>query len=255
MNPTFKIETKDKLLFLILSTASLLLMMAITTILWWFISPRLHELSTFLANLILTLLRIFYIFIILGILNLFYNCYSSHVIPFFQRLIRFSVNFLFPVNVFLGKICFITKERIRESFIDVNNSFIKADTLRFKSKDILLLLPHCLQNYDCAYRVTNIIENCTDCGKCVIMKLKKISKSYNINIAIATGGTLARKIIIQTKPKLIIAVACQRDLVDGLLEVFPIPVYGILNDRPNGPCINTSVDEYKIEQFLKHVIL
>ena len=250
----FKINTQGKLLFLILSTASLLLLMGVTTLLWWFISPRLHEISTLLANSVLTFLRIFYILVILGILTLYFNCYTKHTITYFNKIIRFSINFLFPVNVYIGKILHISKEKVRESFINVNNAFIKIGKLKLKPKDILLLLPHCLQNYDCQYRVTNFIENCNNCGKCNIMKLKQLSSSYNINIAIATGGTLARKIIIQTRPKFIIAVACQRDLVDGLLEVFPIPVYGILNDRPDGPCINTIVDTDKIEKFLKYII-
>ncbi|MCL2064403.1 MAG: DUF116 domain-containing protein [Candidatus Cloacimonetes bacterium] len=254
MKVNYKIETKGKNLFLLLTTASLLLTMCITTLLWWFISPRLHEISTFLASSILNILRAFYIIIILSIFTLFYNCYASYTFPFFNRIIRFSINFLFPINVFIGKLIFITKEKIRESFIDVNNSFIKTDKIRLNPDEILLLLPHCLQNYDCTYRVTNIIDNCIDCGNCVIMNLKHVSKKYKINIAIATGGTLARKIIIQKRPKLIIAVACQKDLVDGLLEVFPIPVFGVLNDRPDGPCINTTVDVKRIDEFLSNTL-
>jgi len=228
--------------------------MCLTTLIWWFISPRLHEISSLLAFIVLTSLRVFYVIIILGILTLFYECYSNYSIKYFHRLIRFSVNLLFPVNVFLGKFLNITKERIRESFISVNNSFIHLDKFKGNSKEILLLLPHCLQNLQCTYRVTNIIDNCIDCGKCCIKDLKYLSKEYDINIAIATGGTIARKIIIKTKPKLIIAVACQRDLVDGLLEVFPIPVIGLLNERPFEPCENTSVDVNIIKNILESLL-
>ena len=229
-------------------------MMAITTVLWWFMSPRLHEISTLFANIILAMLRIFYIFIILGIITLYYECFSKQSIIFFHRFIRFAINFLFPINVCFGKLIGITKESIRESFISVNNSFIKFHKLDLLAKDILLLLPHCLQEYECSYRVTNDINNCSDCGRCDILKLKQISTKYKINVAIATGGTLARKIIIQTNPKFIIAVACQKDLVDGLLEVFPIPVYGILNERPYGPCINTKINTELIESFLINIL-
>ena len=92
------------------------------------------------------------------------------------------------------------------------------------------------------------------CGGCVIGDIKKLVLKYEIKVAVATGGTLARKIIIQTKPEFIIAVACQRDLVEGLLNVYPIPVYGILNIFSNEPCVNTTVDVSKIEQFLKIVL-
>ena len=243
-------KSKSKLLFLILSTISLLLLMLVTTLLWWFISPRLHEISWYLATTILVLLRVFYMVIILGIVMLFFECYSRYSIKLFHEIIRFSIKIMFPVNILLGKCLFIKKDRIRESFVAVNNAFIKSNKHRFLAKDILVLLPHCLQNYDCIYRVTNNIDVCQSCGKCTIQSFKRIKNDLQVNVAIATGGTLARKIIVQTKPKCIVAVACQRDLVDGLLDVFPIPVYGVLNETPFGPCINTSVNIESIEQFL-----
>ena len=244
----------SKLLFLVLSTLSLLLLMLITTLLWWFISPRLHEISYYLATTILVVLRIFYFVIILGIVMLFMECYSRYSIKKFHEIIRFSIKLMFPVNILLGKFFCIEKDRIRESFVEVNNSFIKFDKHRFSAQDVLVLLPHCLQNYDCIHRVTNNIDVCHDCGKCTIQNFKKIKNDLKVNVAIATGGTLARKIIVQTKPKCIVAVACQRDLVDGLLDVFPIPVYGILNETPSGPCINTSVNIEKIEEFLRKYV-
>jgi len=63
---------------------------------------------------------------------------------------------------------------------------------------------------------------------------------------VATGGTLARRLIVEIKPTLILAVACERDLVSGILDAYPIPVYGILNQRPHGPCNNTTVDLEKV---------
>jgi hypothetical protein len=185
---------------------------------------------------------------------LYRECYSNYSIKYFHKLIKFVINFLFPINVFLGKFFLIKKDRIRESFVQVNNSFLKVNKQIYKPQDILVLLPHCLQNYDCPCRVTNNLDICQECGKCTIEYFKKLRTRYGVKVAIATGGTLARKIIVQAQPKCIIAVACQRDLVDGLLEVFPIPVYGILNESPEGPCINTRVDIQKVESFLQHFV-
>ena len=75
-----------------------------------------------------------------------------------------------------------------------------------------------------------------------------------INYAIATGGTLARKIVLETKPKCIIAIACHRDLTDGILDVFPLPIYGILNTLEYGPCISTKVDLNKLDCIIKEII-
>jgi tetratricopeptide (TPR) repeat protein len=34
------------------------------------------------------------------------------------------------------------------------------------------------------------------------------------------------------------------------LDVYPIPVFGVINDRPNGPCINTGVDMELVEEAI-----
>lgn len=218
-------------------------------------APRLEEIYPYLRPTILTLMRVFYLLVMFGILMLFFECYTKYSIKYFHELIRFSIKFMFPINILLGKCIYIKKDSIRESFVQVNNSFIKKKENKILPEKLLVLLPHCLQNFDCIYRVTNNIEVCQECGKCIIQKFKEIKKKTDINIAIATGGTLARKIIVQAKPDCIIAVACQRDLVDGLLDVFPIPVYGVLNETPNGPCINTTVQIQKIEKFIENFVL
>ena len=57
-----------------------------------------------------------------------------------------------------------------------------------------------------------------------------------------TGGTAARKAIRDLRPKAVLAVACERDLVSGLADTGRLPVIGIVNIRPNGPCSDTFVD-------------
>jgi hypothetical protein len=104
------------------------------------------------------------------------------------------------------------------------------------------LLPHCLQNFQCPHRVTAEVRNCTGCGKCEIADLTKLCDSYGIKMSIATGGTLARRVIVETRPKAIVAVACERDLTSGIQDSYPIPVIGVLNERPFGPCRDTRVD-------------
>ena len=37
-------------------------------------------------------------------------------------------------------------------------------------------------------------------------------------------------------------------LTTGIQDKYPIPVIGILNERPNGPCINTEVDMEKVKR-------
>ncbi len=78
---------------------------------------------------------------------------------------------------------------------------------------------------------------------------------WGFTLVIATGGTIARRIVVQTKARLILAIACDRDLTSGILDTYPLPVFGIINERPNGPCIDTNVDvallKAALELFVK----
>ncbi len=67
----------------------------------------------------------------------------------------------------------------------------------------------------------------------------------------ATGGNLARRIVSHADPDAIVAVACERDLSSGIADTYPIPVLGICNERPFGPCVNTRVDLDKVEEAIQ----
>ena len=54
---------------------------------------------------------------------------------------------------------------------------------------------------------------------------------------------------------LVLTVACERDLTSGIKDCYPLPVIGILNDRPFGPCFNTTVDVRKIDEALSQILL
>ena len=174
----------------------------------------------------------------------------------FTRFMRgVVIKFLLPVIEFIGTTFGISKDTIRQSFVAMNNSLVASQRLRIKPDRILILLPHCLQLFDCEIKVTGDINKCIRCGRCDIKGLAELAQKYRIDISVATGGTLARKVIIEKRPKLVVAVACERDLTSGIKDCYPLPVIGVLNDRPFGPCINTSVDVEKIEAALKTVLV
>ncbi|MCJ7596996.1 MAG: DUF116 domain-containing protein [Desulfobacterales bacterium] len=176
---------------------------------------------------------------------------------FFNRRIRgVVIRFLFPLLVLVGRCIGINKDQVRRSFITINNQLVLAEARRVPPAKLLILLPQCIQNHECAVRITGNVENCKACGKCKIKNLVELSKKYHVSIAVATGGTLARKIVVDKMPEMIIGVACERDLTSGIQDAYPIPVYGILNHRPNGPCYDTDVDLDLVESgmaaFLKY---
>ncbi len=158
----------------------------------------------------------------------------------------------YPLFTFIGSFLKNKREILQAFIININNKIVKKN--HYKAKRILILLPHCLQVSDCDVRITHNIYNCKRCGRCSINDLIKIAEENNINIFVATGGTIARRIVKETMPDAIIAVACERDLSSGIVDTYPLPVIGILNERPCGPCINTQVDLLKIKEAIDFFI-
>ena len=140
------------------------------------------------------------------------------------------------------------KDQVRRAFVAINNQLVLAEARAVNPEKLLILLPHCLQNHECDVKVTGNVNNCKACGKCKIRHLVALSKKYKVPMSVATGGTLARRIVVDKKPNIIIGVACERDLTSGIQDSYPIPVYGIFNKRPNGPCYDTDVDLDLVEQ-------
>ena len=133
-------------------------------------------------------------------------------------------NLLFNPVIFIASSIGIPKNEMRKIYVKLNNSYIYSNKYNFNSKDIMILIPHCVQKNSCKLKVTNKIENCAKCGLCNVSDLVKLKEKTGINIFIATGGTLARKVIIENKPKAVIAVACERDLTSGIQDMKHIPV-------------------------------
>lgn len=155
---------------------------------------------------------------------------------------------LYPVLMLVSAFWKSKKEAFQYAIISMNNNLVRAE--KTKTKRILILLPHCLQINDCSIRLTHNIFNCKRCGRCEIKDLIEITEQYRLNLFVATGGTLARKIVKETAPEAIIAVACERDLSSGLVDTYPLPVLGIPNERPFGPCFNTRVDLFRVKDAI-----
>jgi len=154
----------------------------------------------------------------------------------------------YPVLMLLAALKKDRKEAFQYTIISMNNRLVRAE--KRKTKKILILLPHCLQINDCSIRLTHNIYNCKRCGRCEIKDLIELTEQYRLNLFVATGGTLARKIVKEIAPEAIIAVACERDLSSGLVDAYPLPVLGIPNERPFGPCFNTRVDLGRVKEAI-----
>ena len=175
---------------------------------------------------------------------------------FFSRKLRGAViKLLLPLMSGVGKLCGVSRDQVQRSFIEINNQLVLAQHLRTTPDKLLLLMPHCLQFHECKFRITGSIVHCQRCGQCPIKGLAELSDKYGVGLAVATGGTLARRIVVERRPRLIIAVACERDLSSGIHDSYPLPVFGILNLRPHGPCYDTQVNLDRVEEALQTFLL
>ena len=170
---------------------------------------------------------------------------------FSRRLRGVVIKGLLPLMTVMGKIIGVSTEQVRRSFIEINNQLVLAQHLKAGPDKVLLLMPHCLQFHECQFRVTGSAVNCKRCGQCPMKGLSELSEKYGVGLAVATGGTLARRILVERRPKLVIAVACERDLSSGIQDSYPLPVFGIYNQRPHGPCYDTQVNLERVEEALR----
>lgn len=244
----------NKSIFIFLSILSLVVLLCFSFLFWYLIEPRIVSFSKYVAFGVKIGLGIFILGVSGGLFLIVLSALTEKdfLIPYGKKQITLKV--LFPINLLLAKFFGWPKGKVTESFVEVNNSLFKAAKKRIKNDRVLILLPQCLQKFDCPHKVTANIDNCKRCGECLICDIIELKERYNLSLAIATGGTLARKVVVENRPTVIVAVACERDLTSGIQDVFPIPVYGILNQRPFGPCVNTKVNMKKLESVIKFIL-
>ncbi|MDD5073412.1 MAG: DUF116 domain-containing protein [Candidatus Omnitrophica bacterium] len=130
----------------------------------------------------------------------------------------------------------VTRDKIGNSFVKFHNDLMYATRTGKDSKKILLLLPRCL-------------------SADIRTKIKELSEKYQFVAFTAFGGDEARKAIKDHMPDAVIGVACERDLISGIQDTAPkMPVFGLANKRPEGPCKNTSVDIKELEKIVRYCL-
>jgi len=220
---------------------------------WWL--PRISSRAgSFLPVLVGGLIGALGVLVLAGIGILLFAILFERDLPGTRRLRGLLVRGFFPPMVALARAFGIAKERVERSYIAINNQLVLRSRWKAPPERLLILLPHCLQVDRCEVRITGDVHNCKGCGRCPIAGLLETADRYGVKISVATGGTLARKIIVEQRPQLILAVACERDLTSGIQDAHPLPVYGILNQRPEGPCFNTQVDLAEVQHALQRFV-
>ncbi len=127
----------------------------------------------------------------------------------------------------------------------------KADIRDYAPEQRMLLLPHCLRpSQDCPGKMTRQGLMCDGCTRtdCKIRPIREAAiKAGYLSVCVAPGGRLAVRCVAETRPAAIVAVACDKELAEGVAAVNslewehmapPIIQIPLLRDG----CVDTDVD-------------
>ncbi len=168
--------------------------------------------------------------------------------------LRLGMGLVLPVFMYFTGLFKGDKDWLGRIYISTNNLVVRYGLQKKPSAQMLVLLPHCMQSKDCSCRITEDISNCLRCGCCRVGEVASITERYDIRAVVAKGGTAARNTVKEFRPDFILAVACERELVSGIDDVGKIPVIGVINQRPNGYCTNTTVDMTQLKKILQEFL-
>lgn len=187
--------------------------------------------------------------------TLIFHIYTGWRLPGISWVRHILFRLFLPFMESLGRLCGFGRDAVRRSFVKVNNELVLAKGIRVPASELLLLLPHCVQNSACRNRISPKADNCQRCALCQVGPLLDLRDKFGFRLALATGGTIARRIVVECRPAFILAVACERDLVSGIQDSYPLPVFGVLNERPHGPCQDTRIPLRAVETALERFLL
>lgn len=249
-------ERGKKRVFILLGLVMMLCYFAVFGIIWFLMtrsSEALRELlmTGFVALFFCTFFAMGFgmMLLVIGLLR-----HSSSVAM--QKIGCSIVDFFYPMTMWVGRFIGVSKKSIEDSYIKINNQMTLSQEKTYQPEEILVLAPHCLQNTSCPHKITVDVHNCHRCGKCSVAGLLNMAEETGVHFVVASGGTFARKLAKMHQPKAIVAIACERDLTSGMKDMHAqqIPVVGVLNERPNGPCYNTTVPICKVRQAVLELI-
>lgn len=129
------------------------------------------------------------------------------------------------------------RDWVENSAVKVYNGLAVMRGRKVGQGELLLLIPRCL-------------------SKVTLDGVLGIAGKYGVPVFVATRGQLARRVIRERRPRAVVAVACERDMVSGLHDVAgKIPVLGLTMTLPSGPCKDASLDLGRLERWVQAYVV
>ena len=128
------------------------------------------------------------------------------------------------------------RDWVEHAAIDVYNTLAVRRGRTVGKGELLVLIPRCL-------------------SKQALDGVLEIAGRYEVPVFVATRGQLARRVIRERRPRAVVAVACERDMMTGLRDVAgKLPVLGLTMQLPNGPCRDATIDLEQMEQWVQGLV-
>lgn len=140
-------------------------------------------------------------------------------------------------------------------FVRFNNQLTRIRRVRVRPENLLLLVPRCIQQSACSRSLGATLDECTMCGKCHVRELRLIQQEFGIRCSLAAGGREALVYVRDPQVKAVVAVACEKELFQGICAVFPTPVLGVLNISGDLPCRNTGLDPDSVREAVRALLV
>ena len=131
---------------------------------------------------------------------------------------------------------FGARDWVEHAAVDVYNDLAVRRGRRVGRGELLVLIPRCL-------------------SKATLDSVLEVAGRYDVPVFVATRGQLARRAIRERRPRAVVAVACERDMVTGLHDVAAkVPVLGLTMSLPAGPCKDAVIDVERFESFVQSFV-
>ncbi len=124
------------------------------------------------------------------------------------------------------------RDWVENAAVKVYNALALLRIRRVAEGELLLLVPRCL-------------------SRATLDQVLDLAGRHHVPVFVATRGQLARRVIRERRPRAVVAVACERDMVTGLHDVAgKIPVLGLTMTLPAGPCKDAVLDHVTLERYM-----
>src|SRR5881628_3825224 len=128
------------------------------------------------------------------------------------------------------------RDWVEHAAIDVYNALAEQRGRKVGKGELLVLIPRCL-------------------SKQALDGVLAIAGRYEVPVFVATRGQLARRVIRERRPRAVVAVACERDMMTGLRDVAgKLPVLGLTMRLANGPCRDAMIDLDVMESWVRGLV-